>query len=135
MAQIKADYNSGKLLTGEVRFLIERFRSRTLTLAQLKAMCIKYLQEYVAEFQERRSKVNDEVVDKFMAVRPLEWQGNPKVPRADIVVPTTKPSDEAAGDGKMSKNEQKRILKEQQLAARKAEKAAAKAAAKEGAAQ
>jgi tryptophanyl-tRNA synthetase len=63
-----------------------------------------------------------------MAIRPLEWQGNPKVPRADLVVPEIK-ADEAAGASteggaeKLTKNQLKKLLKEQQIAAKKAEKA------------
>ena len=94
---------------------------------QLKAICIAKLQEYVGAFQERRAKVTDEVVKQFMAVRPLEWQGNPKVPRADLVVPEIKADETAAptegGPEKMTKNQLKKLLKEQQIAAKKAEKA------------
>ncbi|KAM6488550.1 tryptophanyl-tRNA synthetase [Trichoderma sp. SZMC 28011] len=110
LAKIRADYLSGKLLTGE-----------------LKAICIAKLQEYVGAFQERRAKVTDEVVKQFMAVRPLEWQGNPKVPRADLVVPVVKADEAAAstegGPEKLTKNQLKKLLKEQQIAAKKAEKA------------
>ncbi|EQL02094.1 tryptophanyl-tRNA synthetase [Ophiocordyceps sinensis CO18] len=88
LAKIKADYNSGKLLTGE-----------------LKAMCIDHLQRYVGGFQDRRSKVTDAVVDEFMSIRPLEWKGNPK-----------------AGSEKLSKNQLKKMLKEQQIAQKKAAK-------------
>lgn len=66
-----------------------------------------------------------------MAQRKLEWQGNPKIPRADVVVPVSKPEGEAAGeggDGKLTKNQMKKLLKEQQIAAKKAEKAKEKAA-------
>lgn len=95
----------------------------------MKAICIDHLTKYVLSFQERRNKVTDAVVDQFMTVRPLEWKGNPRVPRADLVVPETKPAaDDAAasgeaGDGKMTKNQLKKLLKGQQLAAKKAAKA------------
>ncbi|KFA74976.1 hypothetical protein S40288_02205 [Stachybotrys chartarum IBT 40288] len=115
LAQIKSDYNSGKLLTGE-----------------LKAICIKHMQAYVAGFQDRRGKVTDETVNEFMAPRPLEWSGNPKITRTDLVVPVTLKTDGAsteAGDGKMSKSQQKKLLKEQQIAQKKADKAKEKAAA------
>lgn len=71
-----------------------------------------------------------------MAIRPLEWQGNPKVPRADLVVPVVKADDAAAGASteggteKMTKNQLKKLLKEQQIAAKKAEKAKQKEEAK-----
>lgn len=84
------------------------------------------MQEYVAEFQERRAKVDEDVVKTFMSVRPLEWNGNPKIPRADLVVPVTKGgaagADGETGDGKLTKNQLKKLLKEQEIARKKAEK-------------
>lgn len=72
-----------------------------------------------------------------MSVRPLGWGGNPKVPRADLVVPVQaeggEPSEavEDGEPGKLTKNQQKKLLKQQQNEAKKAEKAAARAAAQE----
>jgi tryptophanyl-tRNA synthetase len=79
-------------------------------------------------FQERRTKVTDDTVSDFMKVRPLDWQGNPKIKRTDLVVPVETTESEnkevpAEGDGKMSKNQLKKIQKQQELAQRKAEKA------------
>ncbi|KAG6260718.1 tryptophan--tRNA ligase [Claviceps purpurea] len=122
LKKIKDDYTSGKLLTGE-----------------LKSICIDYVQKYVATFQERRSKVTDAVVDEFMSVRPLEWAGNPNVPRADLVAAAapnhssdgtaSATADASAAPGEMSKNQMKRLLKEQQTAAKKAAKEKEKEAA------
>lgn len=56
LEDIRQRYIKGELLTGE-----------------LKAMCIKQLQDFVGAFQERRKAVTDEVCDEFMRVRPLEW--------------------------------------------------------------
>ncbi|KAK7205410.1 tryptophanyl-tRNA synthetase [Myxozyma melibiosi] len=56
LEKVREDYKSGKLLTGE-----------------LKVMCIKVLQEYVTEFQQRRAAVTKEVVEEFMSARALEW--------------------------------------------------------------
>lgn len=71
--------------------------------------------------------MTDEVVKEFMAIRPLEWQGNPNVPRADLVVPVVKADEATApaegGAEKLTKNQLKKLLKEQQIAAKKAEKA------------
>ncbi|KAK5990294.1 Tryptophanyl-tRNA synthetase [Cladobotryum mycophilum] len=118
LAQIRADYLSGQLLTGE-----------------LKSFCVEQLQAFVGSFQERRAKVTDEVITQFMTKRPLEWSGNPKVPRADLVVPVVKTDGADAGSGegggeKLTKNQLKKLLKEQQIAQKKAEKEAAKAASK-----
>lgn len=60
LEQVANDYREGKLLTGE-----------------LKQMAIKLLQEYVKDFQERRSKVTDEVLRQYTKPRELEWKGNP----------------------------------------------------------
>ncbi|KAF1982656.1 putative tryptophanyl-tRNA synthetase, cytoplasmic [Aulographum hederae CBS 113979] len=60
IAKIADDYRKGKLLTGE-----------------LKAICIKLLQEYVKRFQDNRAKVTDDVMKSFMTPRKLEWKGNP----------------------------------------------------------
>ncbi|KAK9842923.1 hypothetical protein WJX74_004478 [Apatococcus lobatus] len=54
LEQIKQDYTSGKLLTG-----------------YLKAELIAVLQKMVAEHQERRKLVTDEVLDQFMKPRPM----------------------------------------------------------------
>ncbi|BCS24058.1 tryptophan--tRNA ligase WRS1 [Aspergillus puulaauensis] len=64
LEEIYNSYKSGELLTGE-----------------LKALAIKKLQEYVAEFQERRKEVTDEVLDQYMTPRRLEWNGTaqPKI--------------------------------------------------------
>lgn len=95
----------------------------------MKAICIKYLQEYVAGFQERREKVTDEVVSEYMSTRPLEWTGNPKVPRADLVVPVEKDDGaEKKGDGELSLSQQKKLAKLKANEEKKAAKAAEKAA-------
>ena len=47
-------------------------------------MAIALLQEYVAEFQERRAKVTDEVLEQYMTPRKLEWRGNPNQPPPTI---------------------------------------------------
>ncbi|KAI0303283.1 tryptophanyl-tRNA synthetase [Multifurca ochricompacta] len=49
LAQIGEDYRAGRLLTG-----------------QLKARCIKLLQDFTSAFQERRKKVTDDEVKAFM---------------------------------------------------------------------
>jgi tryptophanyl-tRNA synthetase len=53
---IRAAYCSGDLLTGE-----------------LKTKCVQKLQAYVSAFQTRRAAIDDDVLDTFMKVRPLEW--------------------------------------------------------------
>lgn len=116
LQRIYDSYKKGEMLTGE-----------------LKGICIKYLQDYVKEFQELRSKVTEEVVGEFMAVRPLnDCTGNPKAPVTLPVRPkepaggAADGADGQAGDGKMSKSQLKKIEKEKQIAAKKAAKAAEK---------
>src|SRR5277367_5081710 len=84
LEQIRQKYEKGELLTGE-----------------LKAICIKYLQEYVGAFQERRVKVTEEVRQEFMSERPLTYGGNPnpvvveKAPKASKEPETAKTSSKA----------------------------------------
>lgn len=116
LARIGEEYRSGKLLTGE-----------------LKSICIQHLQEYVQGFQERRAKVTEEIIDEFMARRPLRWTGNPKAP---VVVPVVEngAADGAGGeggDGKVSKNQLKKLEKLKAIAEKKERQAQEKAAAKE----
>lgn len=56
LEQIFKDYGSGAMLTGEV-----------------KKELIGILQEMVKEHQERRAQVTPEVLQQYMAVRPLEF--------------------------------------------------------------
>ncbi|KEZ46686.1 Tryptophan--tRNA ligase, cytoplasmic [Scedosporium apiospermum] len=59
LKEVYDTYKKGELLTGE-----------------LKKMAIELLQQYVAEFQEKRKDVTDEVLDEFMRPRKLESKGN-----------------------------------------------------------
>ncbi|KAA1477067.1 tryptophanyl-tRNA synthetase [Dentipellis sp. KUC8613] len=56
----------------ELERLGKEYRAGTLLTGQLKAKCIQLLQQFVKGFQERRAKVNDDEVRKFMAVRKIE---------------------------------------------------------------
>ena len=111
LKQLATDYRSGKLMTGE-----------------LKALCIQEVQEYVGAFQERRAKVTDEDVARFMAKRPLTWGGNANAP---AVVATTSVGADGAAEGegtevKMTKNQLKKLQKEREIAEKKAKKLAEK---------
>lgn len=118
LQRIHDAYKKGEMLTGE-----------------LKGICIKYLQEYVEKFQVLRAKVTEEVVDEFMAVRPLnDCKGNPKAP-VTLPIRAKAPANDAAdgakgqaGDAPLSKNALKKIQKEKEVAAKKAAKAAEKEA-------
>jgi len=58
LERIRTEYESGQLMTGEI-----------------KAICIKHLQTFVAEFQERRKAVSEEVRADFFARKPLLFRG------------------------------------------------------------
>lgn len=65
-----------------------------------------------------------------MSTRPLKWGGNPKVQRTVPVVENASANPEGeGGDGKLTKNQLKKLEKEKQIAAKKAAKAAEKEAA------
>jgi tryptophanyl-tRNA synthetase len=111
LENIRVAYEKGEMLTGE-----------------LKAICIKELQQYVAAFQERRAKVDDDAVKLFMERRPLKWVGNP---RAQRIVPKVENGEDGEGkedgDGKLTKNQLKKLEKQKQVEAKKAQKAKEKA--------
>ncbi|KAL2258278.1 hypothetical protein VTK26DRAFT_8452 [Humicola hyalothermophila] len=111
LEQIRVAYEKGEMLTGE-----------------LKAICIRELQKYVAAFQERRAKVDDDTVKLFMEPRPLKWGGNPRAP---VVVPKVENGEVGEAkdgeDGKLTKNQLKKLEKQKQIEAKKAQKAKEKA--------
>ncbi|KAF8426977.1 hypothetical protein EV426DRAFT_686507 [Tirmania nivea] len=57
----------------ELARIRETYVKGELTSGELKAKCIKELQDFVGGFQERRKAVTPEIVLEFMRVRPLEW--------------------------------------------------------------
>lgn len=57
LERIHKAYKSGEMLTGE-----------------LKKRTIEVLQKFIAEFQERRKAVTDELLGEFMSVRPLDYK-------------------------------------------------------------
>ena len=56
LKRIHDDYESGRLLTGEV-----------------KKILIAEIQKIIGDFQERRKQVTDETVRSFFAIRKLEF--------------------------------------------------------------
>ena len=106
LEKIKIAYQKGEMLTGE-----------------LKALCIKELEVYVKGFQERRAVVTEETINEFMRERSLQWGGNPNPIRAPG---SEQPAGESApageGAGKLTKNQEKKLLKEKQIAEKKAQK-------------
>lgn len=69
------------------------------------------------------------MVDNFFAQKPLQWRGSSTGERVVPVVQDGAAA-EGSGDGKMTKNQLKKLEKEKQIAAKKAAKAAEKEAAK-----
>ncbi|KAL2761071.1 hypothetical protein ACRALDRAFT_1059245 [Sodiomyces alcalophilus JCM 7366] len=114
LAQIEQDYRSGKMLTGEI-----------------KMRCAKELSAFCTEFQARREKITEETVDLFMSRRPLVWRGSEAL-KTMVVRPKTDGNEkgEGAGDGKMTKNQLKKLEKQRQIEAKKAAKAKEKEAAR-----
>ncbi|CEP63441.1 tryptophan--tRNA ligase WRS1 LALA0_S08e02520g [Lachancea lanzarotensis] len=51
----------------------DKYRSGELLSGEMKKLCIDVLQDFVREFQERKSKVNDQIVEQFMKPHKLVW--------------------------------------------------------------
>jgi len=67
LEEVRVKYSSGEMLTGEVKQLL-----------------IECLQKYVADFQERRKKVTNDIVKHFMSIRkinpfPKTWEAGQKL--------------------------------------------------------
>lgn len=69
-------------------------------------------------------------MDNFFAQKPLQWRGSSTGERVVPVVQDGASQGGEGGDGKMTKNQLKKLEKEKQIAAKKAAKAAEKEAAK-----
>lgn len=64
LERIKKKYGPGSMLPGEKKMLT----------GEVKKILIKILQDKISEFQKRRKEVTDEVVNKFMTRRKLEFK-------------------------------------------------------------
>lgn len=106
LEKLKIAYEKGELLTGE-----------------LKALCIAELEKYVTGFQERRAVVTEEIIDQYMKARPLEWNANPTPIRAAPVEGSDGTAAAGLADGtKLTKNQEKKLAKDKQIAEKKAAK-------------
>ncbi|WYZ45010.1 hypothetical protein EsH8_VIII_000326 [Colletotrichum jinshuiense] len=114
LAKIREDYRTGQLLTGEI-----------------KKRCAEELAKFCTGFQERRAKVDESTVDLFMSRRPLVW-GSSEMLNSLPIRENTAAGAEAAegGDGKLTKNQLKKLEKQKQIDEKKAAKAKEKEAAK-----
>ena len=118
LAKFAEDYRKGDMLTGD-----------------MKRECITMMTAYVKKFQDAREKVTDEILDEFLRPRQLEWKGNPN-PTKPKIVEDEKKEGQTGGpaattvigpDGQpMTKNQLKKLQKQQETERKKAEKAAAK---------
>lgn len=119
----------------ELEDLAQKYRSGEMLTGEMKARCISELQNFVAEFQERRREVTDEVMRSFMRPRKLEFGGNPNLTKAEAdarangVVNGEKAApvaEAAAGEGgeggRGTKRERKAAKLKEKLAAKKGEK-------------
>lgn len=68
----------------------DKYKSGDLLSGEMKKLCIEVLQEFVKAFQERRAKVDDDLVEKFMTPHKLVWgqkerlvAPKPKEPKKD----------------------------------------------------
>ncbi|KIX00655.1 tryptophan-tRNA ligase [Rhinocladiella mackenziei CBS 650.93] len=88
LARIKNAYESGEMMTGEI-----------------KQICIKYLQEYVAAFQTRRKAVTEEVRDEFFKLKPLVYKGNPHPVKVEKKDGSTEKKGERKKEKEVAKHE------------------------------
>ncbi|KAF2007643.1 tryptophanyl-tRNA synthetase [Amniculicola lignicola CBS 123094] len=102
LEKFAVDYRKGEMLTGD-----------------MKKECIALVTHYVKDFQEKRAKVTDEILEVFMTPRKLEWNGNPN---------PTKPKKVESGKQKGSAEEVAKVDENGQPLTKNAMKKAAKLA-------
>lgn len=110
----------------ELAELESTYRKGTLTTGELKKKCVEELQKFVGAFQERRSKVTDEIMREFMTPRKLEFKGNPN---STAPAAPAQENSEASGEKKVESN--RGTTKGERKAAKIAEKKAEKMALRE----
>ncbi|KAK5161543.1 hypothetical protein BJ546DRAFT_122631 [Cryomyces antarcticus] len=103
----------------ELAQIRELYKAGTLSTGNLKKKCIAELQKFVGGFQDRRNEATDDVLDKFMTPRKMEYAGNPHPIKTEEAVvqlngETTeeKPDRKGKRERKMEKLEQKKREKE-----------------------
>lgn len=114
LERIRVAYTKGELLTGE-----------------LKAKCISELQVYVKAFQERRAAVTDAVVSDFMALKKLQWTGNPNPIKLALRPGESSEPAATPEGGELTGNQLKKLRKQKEQEEKKAKQKAEKEAAKE----
>ncbi|KAI8050908.1 tryptophan--tRNA ligase, cytoplasmic [Syncephalis plumigaleata] len=66
----------------ELKRIHDTYRTGELSTSELKKRCIEVLQKLVGNFQERKTKITDEILDQFMdASKPMAWSAS-KAPGA-----------------------------------------------------
>lgn len=111
----------------ELQSLSDGYRKGEITTGEMKARCISELQKVVGDFQDRRSKITDEVMASYMTERKLEFKGNPSPLEVKPAASKEAANGEATApreDGRGTKGERKA----QKLAEKKAQKEAEKLA-------
>lgn len=71
----------------EYKEIGEKYEKGELLSSEVKKRCIEVLNELISEWKERRAKVTDEDVEKFMKIRPIDPKSS--------VVPPPPPKEEA----------------------------------------
>jgi tryptophanyl-tRNA synthetase len=114
----------------------DEYRRGVMGTGDMKKECIAVMSKYVSWFQEARAKVTDELLDEYLKPRQLEWRGNPRVERKKEEAVEAKESKGKGGeaatmgedDKPMTKNQMKKLAKQEEIERKKREKEAAKAA-------
>lgn len=90
----------------ELKRVADSYRKGELLSGEMKKLCIETLQKFVKDFQERRAKVDDKVLESFMKPHKLVWGENERL------VPAV-PREKKSKGKKESKKNEKKVSKEQ----------------------
>ncbi|QOU22289.1 tryptophan--tRNA ligase [Brettanomyces bruxellensis] len=90
----------------ELKRVADSYRKGELLSGEMKKLCIETLQKFVKDFQERRAKVDDKVLESFMKPHKLVWG------EKERLVPAV-PREKKSKGKKESKKNEKKVAKEQ----------------------
>lgn len=96
----------------ELKRVADSYRKGELLSGEMKKLCIETLQKFVKDFQERRAKVDDKVLESFMKPHKLVWG------EKERLVPAV-PREKKSKGKKESKKNEKKVAKEQKKDERK----------------
>lgn len=89
----------------ELKRIYDTYKKGDMLTGEIKKICIDMMQKYVADYQEGRKEVTDELLEQYMTPRRLEWKGNPNPVKKAAASADAKAQVDGPGESKGEKPE------------------------------